>query len=122
MKHALVIGHGGFAADAAMVSLWSAGYQSIIRASNAEEALSLLDRFHPELILVLPDRSSSLSMVQIRRIEEKADAPIIAATSSVERALECLGPTTSLESAYALPHPAATRQAAMSPMTELRAA
>ncbi|HWU72160.1 MAG TPA: hypothetical protein VN137_01655 [Sphingomonas sp.] len=97
--HALAIGHAGPDAAAAVNGLWNAGYHSIMRVEESNEAAAAIASFHPELIFVLPDVAQSDSMATLRDIAKKADAPVIVARSGTERALDCLGPTTSPDGA-----------------------
>lgn len=97
MMHALAIGHAGPDAVAAVDGLWSAGYRSIMRVEDTQDAAAVLACFHPDLILVLPDITHPDSMTVLRGIAKQAHAPVIVARADMERALDCLGPVVSSE-------------------------
>jgi hypothetical protein len=97
--HALAIGHAGPDAAAAVNGLWNAGYHSIMRVEESNDAGAAIASFHPELVFVLPDVAQSDSMATLRAIAKEADAPVIVACAGTERALECLGPSAAIDGA-----------------------
>lgn len=122
MNKALVIGRNGRRAESAVDALWEAGYCSIIQACDTQDGLLVLEHFHPELIIVLPQFAAPGWMPQLQELSERANAPMILAISDIGHALSCIAPVVWLEGSGAAADIARVHRVAAASARQLQAA
>ena len=90
MRQALIIGTDGPASDPIEARLHAAGYARIAHAFTAEDAWAAACR-KPDIVIVLANFGAPVDVETLYGIAQRAEAPILVATSSPSRATRCLG-------------------------------
>ncbi|OJU22384.1 MAG: hypothetical protein BGN95_09680 [Sphingomonas sp. 66-10] len=90
MEHVLTVGQDGSAFDRLVALLWKAGFRSIFRVDDLDEARSLLQSFRPRLILALPDAVAGRSDRELCNISSRGEVPVVALDRNPLAAIEGL--------------------------------
>lgn len=102
MSHALIIEDNLIVSSAIEQQLRAIGFDSVDTAWTESQALDLLERHHPDLVVVGDDVAEGSSLATARQVSAMADVPILLATADSYRATQALPADTTMQGPFRL--------------------